>query len=343
MASTATTPEANWGHPLIKKIAVVSFKNVMALRFLSVAFATRALLLALTISSVGCSKPAATSQQPQLKTFATPDDAGTALIATAEAGDRATLVAIFGPDSKEMLSSGDAVQDKNDADAFTSKYEVMHRWRRMDDGSQVLLVGADNFPFPIPLKKNDAGQWFFDTDAGKQEILNRRIGRNELAIIQACEAVAEAQKQYFSQFHDGDSVKQYAAKFISDPGKQNGLYWPSAEGASESPLGPLAAHATSEGYSANPHEPFHGYYFRMLTSQSKNAPGAAKDYQVDGKLVRGFALVAYPAEYGNSGVMTFIMNRDGFLLQQDLGSSTTETATAMTEFDPGTGWMPVGE
>ncbi len=315
----------------------------MARRRLNVAFATRALLFVLMISSAGCSKPAATSQQPQLKTFATPDDAGNALIATAEAGDRATLAAIFGPDSKEILSSGDAVEDKNDADAFTSKYGVMHRWRRMDDGSQVLLVGADNFPFPIPLKKNDAGQWFFDTAAGKQEILNRRIGRNELAIIQACQAVADAQKQYFSSLHDGETVKQYAAKFISDPGKQNGLYWQSEQGQPESPLGPLAAHATSEGYSANPHEPFHGYYFRMLTSQSKNAPGAAKDYVIEGKLIRGFALVAYPAEYGNSGVMTFIMNRDGFLLQKDLGSSTTEAATAMTDFDPGEGWTPVGD
>jgi Protein of unknown function (DUF2950) len=328
---------------LRKKLAAGFFKNVMALRCLSVAFATRALLLALTISSVGCSKPAATSQQPQLKTFATPDDAGNALIAAGQAGDQATLAAIFGPDSKGILSSGDPVQDKNDANAFMSGYEVMHRWRRMEDGSQVLLVGADNFPFPIPLKKNDARQWFFDTAAGKQELLNRRIGRNELAIIQVCGAVADAQKQYFSQFHDGDHVKQYAAKFISDPGKQNGLYWESAEGQSESPLGPLAAHATSEGYSANPNAPFHGYYFRLLTSQSKNAPGGAKDYMVDGKLARGFALVAYPAEYGNSGVMTFIMNRDGFLLQQDLGNSTTETATSMTEFDPGPGWVPVGE
>jgi hypothetical protein len=236
------------------------------------------------------------------------------------------------------------VQDKNIGNAFAAGYDVMHRWRRMPDGGQILLVGADNFPFPIPLKKNDGGQWFFDTAAGKDEILNRRIGRNELAIIEVCEAVADAEAEYFSGVHDGETTKQYALKFISDPGKQNGLYWKSPEGQPESPLGPLAAFATSEGYTAKPegHTPFHGYYFRMLKGQGKNAPGGAKDYVVDGKMVGGFAFVAYPAEYGNSGVMTFMINQDGVVLQKDLGKTTTETATAMTEFDPDSSWSPVG-
>jgi hypothetical protein len=219
----------------------------------------------------------------------------------------------------------------------------MHRWRKMPDGAQILLVGADNFAFPIPLKKNAGGQWFFDTAAGKDEVLSRRIGRNELAIIEVCGAVADAQADYFSQLHDGDTKKQYAMKFISDPDKQNGLYWKSPEGQPQSPLGPLAAFATSEGYSAKPdaHTPFHGYFFRMLKKQGSKAPGGAKDYVVDGKMVGGFALVAYPAEYGNSGVMTFIINQDAVLLQKDLGKTTTETATAMSEFDPDPDWRIV--
>ena len=275
--------------------------------------------------------------------FASPDDASNALVTAAKAGDQNALLAIFGPDSQEIIFSGDPVQDKNIGNAFAAGYGVMHRWRRMPDGGQILLVGADNFPFPIPLKKNDGGQWFFDTAAGKDEILNRRIGRNELAIIEVCGAVADAQAEYFSQLHDGATTKQYALKFISDPGKQNGLYWKSADGQPESPLGPLAAFATSEGYTAkaDAHTAFHGYYFHMLKGQSDKAPGGAKDYVVDGKMVGGFAFVAYPAEYGNSGVMTFMINQDGVLLQKDLGKTTTETATAMTVFDPDAGWNAV--
>jgi hypothetical protein len=235
------------------------------------------------------------------------------------------------------------VQDKNAANAFVARYGVMHRWRKMPDGSQILMVGADNFPFPIPLKKNSDGKWFFDTAAGKDEVLNRRIGRNELAIIEVCEAVADAQAEYMSQLHDGEKIKQYAAKFVSDQGKQNGLYWKSPDGKPASPLGPLAAGAATEGYGANPegHGAFHGYYFRMLKGQTDKAPGGAKDYVINGKMTGGFAFVAYPAEYGNSGVMTFMINQDGVLLQKDLGKTTTETATAMSQFDPDSGWSIV--
>ena len=310
----------------------------MSLKLDRTALTARLLLLGLVIPLAACNK----SQKPSVSVFATPDEAGNALLAAAKAGDQAAMVAIFGPDSKELISSGDAVEDKNAVEAFVEKYGVMHRWRRLVDGSQMLVVGADNFPFPVPLKKNAGGQWFFDTAAGKEEILNRRIGRNELAIIEVCQAVAEAQAEYFARPHNGATAKQYALKFISDPGKQNGLYWKSDEGQPESPLGPLVAFATAEGYSARPdaHTPFHGYYFRMLKGQSSNAPGGAKDYMVDGKMVGGFAFVAYPAEYGNSGVMSFMMNQDGVLLQKDLGKTTTETATAMSEFDPA-GWTPV--
>jgi hypothetical protein len=180
--------------------------------------------------------------------FASADDAGNALLDAAKSGDQNALLAIFGTDAKDLISSGDAVQDKAAIDGFVAAYPVMHRWRNTVDGAQVLLVGADNFPFPIPLKKNASGQWFFDTAAGKDEILSRPIGRNELAVIDICGAVADAQAEYFSQRHDGGSAKQYAVKFISDSGKQNGLYWESPEGQPRSPLGPMAAFGTDEGY-----------------------------------------------------------------------------------------------
>jgi len=181
------------------------------------------------------------------------------------------------------------------------------------------------------------------TTAGKEEILNRPIGRNELAIIDVCTTLADGQVQYFSQLHDGATRKQYALKFISDSGKQNGLYWQSSPGRPESPLGPLVAFATAERYSAKPdvHVPFHGYYFHLLKGQTEKARGGAKNYIVDGKMIGGFAFVAYPAEYGNSGVMTFMINHDGVLLEKDFGKTTAQTATAMTEFDPDSGWNPL--
>jgi hypothetical protein len=311
----------------------------MSLNHRKIAFTIRLLLLTIMIPIAACKK----SDKPSISVFASPDDAANALLAAAKSGDQTALLAIFGPDSKEVIFSGDPVQDKNTAALFVTGYGVMHRWRKMPDDSQILLVGADNFPFPIPLKKNNDGQWFFDTAAGKNEVLNRRIGRNELAIIEVSQAAADAQAEYFSQLHDGETTKQYAAKFISDPGKQNGLYWKSPEGQPQSPLGPLAAYATAEGYAAKPdaHTAFHGYYFHMLKAQGDKAPGGAKNYIVDGKMTGGFAFVAYPAEYGNSGVMTFIINQDGVLLQKDLGKTTTETATAMNEFNPDTNWSTV--
>jgi len=310
----------------------------MLLTFRRVSVRPGSVFLAALLSLAACSK----SEKSSVRLFRAPEDAGNALLAAGKSGDQDALLTIFGPDSKELIYSGDPVEDKGVINAFVTNYGVMHRWRKMQDGSEILLVGATNFPFPIPLRKNGDGQWYFDTAAGKEEVLSRRVGRNELAIIQVCRAVASAQKQYFSQLHDGATTKQYAMKFISDPGKQNGLYWQSAEGQPQSPLGPLAAFATSEGYSVKPdaHVPFHGYYFRMLDGQSDKAKGGAKDYVVNGKMVRGFALVAYPAQYDNSGVMTFLINQDGVLFQKDLGKTTTETATAMSKFDPD-GWTPV--
>jgi hypothetical protein len=301
----------------------------------------RFLFLVLAISLAACHQ----SEHAGPKAFATPGDAGNALVAAVKSGNEAELMTIFGPNSKELISSGDPVQDKNAGNAFVKGYDEMHRWRMLDDRAQILLVGADNFPFAIPLKENANGKWFFDTAAGRDEVLNRRIGRNELTIIDVCQSAADAEAQYFSQLHDGATTQQYAQKFLSDPGKQNGLYWASSEGQPQSPLGPLVAFATSEGYNAKPdaHTPFHGYYFRMLKTQGSNAPGGAKDYLVDGKMVRGFAFVAYPAQYGNSGVMTFMINQDGVLLQKDLGTTTMQTATAMPSFDPDASWRPVEE
>ena len=311
----------------------------MSLKHRRIAIRIWLVILGAILSFAACK----TAEKPSIGVFASPDDAGNALLTAAKSGDQNALMGIFGPDSKEVIFSGDAVQDKHAADAFVAGYGVMHRWRKMPDGAQILLVGTDNFPFPIPLKKNGEGKWFFDTAAGRDEVLNRRIGRNELAIIEVCGAVADAQVDYFAHAHDGEKMKQYAAKFISDPDKQNGLYWKAGDGQPESPLGPIAASAASEGYSAKTegHTPFHGYYFRMLKGQTEKAPGGAKDYMVNGKMTGGFAFVAYPAEYGNSGVMTFMINQDGVLLEKDLGKTTTETANAMSTFDPDSGWIIV--
>jgi hypothetical protein len=297
------------------------------------AFATVLLMLAVSL--------ACKSHKPEVRGYATPDDAANALISAAKAGDQNVLLAIFGPQSKDLLYSGDPVEDKNAVTAFVSRYDVLHRWRKMEDGSQVLVVGADNFPFPFPLKKSGDGRWFFDVAAGKEEILNRRVGRNELAVIDLCEAVVDAQAEYYAQKHGG--LKQYAQKFVSDPGLENGLYWPDTPGRPKSPVGPLAAQATADGYKADPahHQPFHGYYFTMLTKQGSDAPGGAKDYIVNGKMTGGFAVVAHPAKYGDSGVMTFMVASDGAVLEKDLGKTTEQASAAITEFNPDRTWTVV--
>jgi hypothetical protein len=315
----------------------------MPLKHCGIAIAAFVLVMAFAIPLSGCKGGPDKPERASIRMFTSPEDASNALLIAAKSGDQSALMEIFGPDSKEVLFSGDTVQDKQTVNLFVAGYEVMHRWRKMPDGGQILLVGADNFPFPIPLKKRGDGNWFFDTAAGKDEVLNRRIGRNELAIIEICGAAADAQAEYFGRLHNGENRKQYAAKFISDPGKQNGLYWKSEDGQPASPLGPLVALAAFEGYGTKPegHTAFHGYYFRMLKGQTDRAPGGAKDYMVNGKMTGGFALVAYPAKYGNSGVMSFIINQDGVLLEKDLGKATTETATAMMEFDPDPNWTIV--
>lgn len=303
------------------------------------------MLLACVCSLVSCSKQekAPAEQATAQKTFASPADAGAAFIEAAKSGDQGALLAIFGPDAKDVLFSGDPVKDKDALQDFVAAYSQMNRWRPIKAGGEMLYVGADNFPFPIPLDKNPQGRWVFDTAAGKDEILARRIGKGELTAIEACGAIAEAQQQYFSQTHDDDKVKQYAQKFVSDEGKHNGLYWNAPEGQTPSPLGQLGDFAKAAGYvnAGDKPQPFNGYYFQILTKQGDKAQGGAKDYIVDGKMTGGFAILAYPAEYRNSGIMTFIVDKNGTVYQKDLGEKTADVAVAMTEYNPGDGWDSV--
>jgi len=301
-----------------------------------------AAFVAIIVLSGGCQKTQQAPNGPQ--TFASPDAAGSAVYQASMAGDGNSLLTIFGPGATDLISSGDPVQDKSARDRFAASYDQMHRWGKLTNGGMVLNVGADNYPFPFPLVKNSSGQWYFDSSDAQNEIIVRRIGDNELAAIDVLNAMADAQVEYFSQTHDGSSVHQYAQKLVSDAGKQNGLYWPVAADQPESPLGPLAANASAEGYVANPQQapqPFHGYLYRLISKQGEHAHGGTKNYIVNGAMTGGFAIIAYPAEYRNSGVMTLIINQDGVVSQKDLGEKTADIAVAMTEFNPDDSWSPV--
>src|SRR5271157_5840699 len=289
-----------------------------------------AVLLMVTVSA----------QESGQKTFTSLPDASKALYDAVKSGDKSAMEAVLGASSAPILSSGDPVQDQKNADFFTEHYEQMNRWGRETNGDQTLFLGGDNWPFPVPLKKNAAGQWYYDSKAGVEEVLFRRIGNNELAAIRVCKALADAQDEYFDQLHDGDTVHQYAQKFLSDEGKQNGLYWKTAEGEPQSPIGPAFQYAAAEGYSKKS-DPFHGYYFRLLTAQGTAAPGGAKRYVVGGKMTGGFAFVAYPAQYRNSGVMTFIVNLNGAIYEKNLGPKTADLVKAMTAINPDNTWRAV--
>jgi hypothetical protein len=283
--------------------------------------------------------PAAAQQSGQ-KTFSSATDATTALVAALQANDHRALLDIFGPDAKDILFSGDDVEDKNQRAQFVQKYEQMHRLVVEPDKKTTLYIGAENWPTPIPLIHKGSA-WYFDTDSGRQEILYRRVGRNEMSVIQVCRGLVDAQKEYFSQLHDGDSSNLYAQKIFSDSGKHNGLYWEAASGEPESPIGPLVAAAAAEGYTRTPDQkpqPFQGYYFRILTGQGKSAPGGTVSYVAEGKMAHGFAFVAYPAEYRVSGVMTFIVDQDGIVYEKDLGRRTDELAKALTKYERDRTW-----
>lgn len=284
--------------------------------------------------------PGAIAAAPSGRTYPTTDRAVEAFIAAARQGDTKTLISIFGSQSQRVFETGDAAADKSLREAFLKLYDAKHATKAQGNGSVVLVVGPDAWPFPIPLVK--AGeQWGWDTAAGIDEIINRRIGRNELQAIQTCLAIGDAQRDYYMQDPDGDAVMQYAHKFLSTAGKRDGLYWPTKPGERPSPLGEFAAHASDEGYAAGATNPYHGYLYRMLTSQGKSAPGGAYDYMAHGKQIGGFAILAYPAVYGDSGIMTFMTSHSGIVFQKDLGKDTAEIARKITKFDPGAGWTKV--
>ena len=273
--------------------------------------------------------------------FNSPEEAVRALTEAVKGNDTKELLAIFGPLGKELIFSGDEVADKTGRERFIKAYEEMNKLVNENDTKVILHVGNGDWPFPIPVVKRGE-YWLFDTMAGREEILNRRIGRNELNAIQVCMAYVDAQREYVLKDRDGDKLLEYAQKFVSDKGKKNGLYWEAKEGEPQSPLGPLMAKATKEGYtgkkSGEKRSPYHGYYYKILKAQGKNAPGGEYDYVVNGKMIGGFALVAYPAEYGNSGIMTFIVNQGGVVYEKDLGKETEKIATAMKKFDPDKTW-----
>jgi hypothetical protein len=290
-------------------------------------------LLALTLGMLGCSSTPAVKQA----TFPTAEGACQALVVALRSHEETRLLQILGPEGEELVSSGDEVADQNSVTKFLKVYDEQHSLATQSDGSVILQIGKDDWPFPIPIVQDGSG-WRFDTEAGKDEILSRRIGRNETAVIEVCLAIVDAQREYAQRDPDGDGVCAYAQKFLSDPGKKNGLYWETAEGGEESPLGPLVATATEEGYTVGVSAPYHGYRYRMLKSQGEHAQGGAYDYMVGSEMMGGFAVVAYPAEYANSGVMTFIVNHEGVVYQRDLGLDTEKIAKDMTTFDPGPGW-----
>ena len=275
--------------------------------------------------------------------FASPEAAGEAVYNAAKNGDSNAMLTIFGPSGKDVVFSGDPVQDKNGMEHFAANYEEMHRWARLEKGLLVLNFGAENYPFPFPLKRLEQGKWQFDVDAGAKELVARRVGRNELRAISTLYAMADAQEQYFALKRNGAKENQFAVKFVSAQGQQDGLYWVASEGEPESPLGPLAADASAEGYIEKKAQPFHGYYFRILKEQGAHARGGAKSYLVNGAMTKGYAFLAWPAEYRTSGVMTFMIDRDGVVYQKDLGPQTADAGKAMTAFDPDESWQRVDE
>jgi len=278
------------------------------------------------------------AQETVQRTFSSPQEANRTLVGALQAGDKESLRAILGPESEELISSGDPVSDQADRERFLKVYdEKVDLVTKGNDRVEVVL-GNDNWPFPIPIVQQGKG-WFFDTEAGKEEILNRRIGRNELDTIKVCQGYVEAQREYAGADREQDGIIQYAQKVISDPGKRNGLYWEAVEGEVPSPAGPFMARAAAEGYKRGDKPvPFHGYYFRILKGQGSKAPGGAYSYVINGHMVAGFALVAWPAEYGASGVMTFVVNQNGIVYEKDLGPKTAKTAEAMTRYNPDQTW-----
>jgi hypothetical protein len=316
----------------MSEAAMITLLSLAPPRFRSIVRALACLGATLTFALV------VTTADAQ-ENFKTPDEAVSALIAAAKSADQKALTRLLGPGSAEIVSSGDAVADADARRRVIEAYDAKHKVTMEGADKAVLILGAEDWPFPIPLVRKD-GTWRFDTAAGRDEILYRRIGRNELSAIQACLAYVDAQHDYAEKDRAGSGAGIYAQRIVSRPGKKDGLYWPAVAGEDESPLGELVASATAEGYRAGQQRvPYHGYYYKVLTRQGPKAPGGALDYVVRGKMIGGFALVAYPAEYGNSGIMTFLVNHQGVIFEKDLGPRTATIAAGMTAFDPDGTWQ----
>jgi hypothetical protein len=299
------------------------------------------LVLAIALA-VGLAPPAFGATAVKQKTFASAEEGVKALMEAVKKNDTNAMLAILGPEAKSLIESGDQVSDRAAGERFVKSYEESNKLVKSGDTKAVLEVGKDAWPFPIPLVKESTG-WRFDTHEGKEEIINRRIGRNELDVIQVCLAIVDAEREYYKRDPDGDKLLQYAQKLISTKGKRDGLYWETKPGEQPSPLGLFLAQARAEGYkgAGGKPVPYHGYYYKLLTGQGKDAPGGAYDYLVRGKMMGGFGVVAYPAQYGSSGIMTFIVNHDGVVYQKDLGTKTASIAQSMTKFNPDKTWTAV--
>jgi hypothetical protein len=297
-------------------------------------------LVSLTIATLLCTAASvATAQQA----FKTPDEAASALVDATKTGDRKGIVTVLGPDGEDIVSSGDEVADAATRQKFIAAYDAKHQITMEGDSKAIMVIGQEDFPVPIPLIRKD-GMWRFDTAAGREEILFRRIGRNELNAIQSCLAYFDAQNDYAEKDRTGVGVNTYAQRIISQPGKKDGLYWPTSQGEEASPIGELIAQATAQGYRVGGgRTPFNGYYFKILTKQGAAAPGGELEYIVSGKMIGGFALVAYPAEYENSGVMSFIVSHSGDVFQKDLGPDTAKLAERMSSYNPDKTWQKVSD
>ncbi len=298
------------------------------------------IIVAMSVFMVHTPAEAATVKQ---KSFSSAEEAIKAMVGALKGADQQELLAIFGSQGKALISSGDEVADRQNRENLLKQYEAGNKVVSVGDGKAILYVGKEEWPFPIPVKKARKG-WRFDTKAGKEEILDRRIGANELNTIQTCLAIADAQREYALKDLDGDGLFEYAKKFNSDPGKKNGLYWETKGGEEPSPLGALLASARKEGYERGGSQdgaPYHGYLFRILYGQGNNAPKGAFQYIVDGKMIGGFALIAYPAQYGVSGIMTFMINQDGVVYEKNMGKKTEKIAREVKVFDPDKTWKQV--
>jgi hypothetical protein len=309
------------------------------------AFSRRSILVLFLFSAVSAgfvlTASAATVKQ---KGFASPEDAVQALVKAIKKNDKKEVSAIFGPEAKALMSSGDPVEDKEGGEQFAKAFEESYSIRLRSPEVAILHIGSQDFSFPIPLVKN-GNTWVFDGKAGKEEVVNRRIGRNELNTMEVLRAYVNAQREYYDKKLGKDGSRAYSQKLFSTKGKKDGLYWPVKEGEEESPLGPLVASAAKEGYAGKGTKPipYHGYFFRVLTGQGSHAAGGVKQYIVSGAMTEGFALVAHPAKYGSSGIMTFVVNRDGVIHEKNLGIHTDKVVKAMKLYDPDSTWKTVPE